>query len=796
MQKIKLIIQSRLAATVLLLSCSVAAVSAQSAEPDSLIYKFDRYRKQTLQEKIFVHIDQSFYLIGETVWFKIYYIDAAFHKPLSVSKVAYVEVLDKNNTPVLQQKVELANGIGKGSFFLPASLQSGSYTFRCYTNWMKNFGPEYFFHEALTFLNPFVKPETGEMRNQQNLIVDFFPEGGHLVSGVENKVGFRISDPSGKGVQARGAVLDSQNDTIVSFRPLKFGLGNFSFTPQTETKYRAIISYDGRVFQASIPAIHEEGYVMRLAEAEGKLKITVTRRFNDREQRQFVYLFSHTRNATLKAEVKLFRDNTCEFEVDINRLKEGVTHFTVFDDRQQPVCERLFFKKPDLSLSLQTKTDQEQYGTRRKVNLKLEATSNRNPLPVTDLSVSVYKLDTLSKNNGSDIFHHLWLSSDLPDPIESPDYYFSQSAGVKEATDNLMLTHGWRRFTWDDIFSSKPLQHLPEYRGHLINGKLKNTDSTSAGFLTYLSVPGKIVRLYAVRSMRNGELRFEVNDLRGQNKLVLQKSPEQPGRVQMEIQSPFVSNFSKVLLPAFSLTSVAEKEFRSRAIAMQVQDIYYEEAITQPVIAKFDSTAFYGKADETYYLDNYTRFPVMEEVMREYVPGVFVRKRKDGFHFIVVDVVNGGVMNGDPMILLDGVPLFDADKIMHVDPRQVRKLEVIKRPYYLGPLFMPGIVSFTTYQGDIAGLEIGPENIVLNYEGLQQYREFYAPRYETQKQLESRMPDKRYLLYWNPNVTTDHNGSADLQFFTSDVRGRFAVVVQGISKDGQAGSAQYFFTVK
>jgi hypothetical protein len=241
---------------------------------------------------------------------------------------------------------------------------------------------------------------------------------------------------------------------------------------------------------------------------------------------------------------------------------------------------------------------------------------------------------------------------------------------------------------------------------------------------------------------------------------------------------------------------VAEKEFQSRAIAMQVQDIYYEDIVASPPAIKTDSSAFYGKADETYFLDDYTRFPVMEEVMREYVPGVFVRKRKDGFHFIVVNLVNGGVMQGDPMILLDGVPLFDADRIMQVDPRLVKKLEVVKRPYYLGPLFMPGIVSYTTYQGNTAGLEMDPESISINYDGLQLYREFYSPRYETQKQFESRMPDKRYLLYWNPNVRVDRSGSANVQFFTSDVRGQFAVVVQGLSRDGHAGSTQYFFTVK
>ena len=61
---------------------------------------------------------------------------------------------------------------------------------------------------------------------------------------------------------------------------------------------------------------------------------------------------------------------------------------------------------------------------------------------------------------------------------------------------------------------------------------------------------------------------------------------------------------------------------------MQVQDVYHADTSLKFNAVDIDSTAFYGKASETYLLDDFTRFPVMEEVMREYVPGVMVRKRK------------------------------------------------------------------------------------------------------------------------------------------------------------------------
>lgn len=230
---------------------------------------------------------------------------------------------------------------------------------------------------------------------------------------------------------------------------------------------------------------------------------------------------------------------------------------------------------------------------------------------------------------------------------------------------------------------------------------------------------------------------------------------------------------------------------------MQVQDIfYYEDYGKRFVDPDIDSSAFYGQPDATYYLDDYTRFPVMEEVMREYVPGVFVRKRKDGFHLMLVDLVNGGVLNDDPMILLDGVPVFDADEIMQFDPLRIKKLEVVKRQYYLGQAVFSGIVSYSTYQGDLGGFPLDPRSISLNYDGLQVQRRFHSPVYNNDQQRANRTPDQRYLLYWNPQLITDQQGKQLVEFYTSDVTGTYHVVVEGLNRQGISGSKLYTFTVK
>jgi hypothetical protein len=229
---------------------------------------------------------------------------------------------------------------------------------------------------------------------------------------------------------------------------------------------------------------------------------------------------------------------------------------------------------------------------------------------------------------------------------------------------------------------------------------------------------------------------------------------------------------------------------------MQVNSIYHEAALQSFRKSDGDSVAFYGKADETYMLDAYTRFQVMEEVMREYVPGVIVRKRRDGFHFLLLDDVHHTAFTGDPMILLDGVPVFDTDRIMAFDPLKVKKLDAVTRKYYLGPAVFQGIVSYATYNGDLGGFELDPKSVVLDYEGLQQQREFYSPVYETAKQRSTRLADQRYLLYWTPTVTQQADGSGKLTFYTSDVPGRYRIVAEGLTADGEPVHAEQVFSVK
>lgn len=771
------------------------AAQGQQHAVDTLVKRFQHYREHAFQEKIYAHLDKNFYLTGETLWFKTYVVDASLHQPSDVSKVAYAEILDKGDFPVLQAKIEVSKGLGSGSFFLPASLTSGNYRFRVYTNWMKNFSAEFYYDRAITIVNPFVVTENIRTPQPATCHIDFFPEGGNLVSGIRSKVAFKISDPSGKSTSCSGVILNNRGDTIASLAPGKSGLGYFYIAPSPDENYKVILGNTTRDNKQFVfPEVMDAGYVMQLRDSGEYLKVFVSTKGVEDDN---VFLFVHARQIIARAESQPLRNHSAEFLLRKADLADGISHFTIFNEDLQPVCERLYFTYPKKTLDIEISSNQKVFAPRRQVILSLKTKTDKGEGRPAELSMSVYKIDSLSTPSSMSIYPYLWLGSDITGPIQYPEYYLDKTLPeAATAIDNLMLTQGWRRFDWKDILNKKSgFDFLPEVRGHIVSGIVTRGGEKQRGVFTYLGSPGKIIRAYGSWSNENGEVRFEIKDFYGARRIILQTKTDTSETYDIKIVDPFSSARRKEKLPSFRLDERFADALLSRSMAMQVQDIfYYEQFGDQFVPPSVDSSAFYGKADATYLLDDYTRFPVMEEVMREYVPGVFVRKRKDGFHFIVVDQVRGGVLQGDPMVLLDGVPILDVDDIMAMDPLRVKKLEVIKRSYYLGQAVFSGIVSYTTYHGDLGGMEIDPRSVSLNYDGLQLKRQFHKPQYNRQ-QLNDRMPDQRYLLHWEPDISTNDEGKSQVEFFTSDVPGRYLVVVEGLNATGDSGTKTFTFTV-
>jgi hypothetical protein len=627
--------------------------------------------------------------------------------------------------------------------------------------------------------------------------VQFFPEGGRLVGGLNSKVAFKVTAPNGNGLAIyQGAVIDQHGDTVARFEPLKFGIGSFTFTPAANNSYKAIIKISqGNKIIKELPVVNNLGYVMQLKDNGANLDVTV----NSNSGENQMFLFAHTRQLVKAALSSPLNSGVATFSIDKSKLGEGISHITIFNSARQPVCERLYFKRPKQLLQIDAAADQPQYATRKKVNINVGTKRANGAAVLANLSLSVYRVDSLQQMDADDIFNYLWLRSDLRGNIESAGYYIkNQNAEADAAMDNLMLSQGWRRFQWNNILnaSSSAFNFLPEYNDHLINAKITNTltGAPAKDIVAYLSVPGKRVQLYASRSDSLGRLVFNTKQLFGPGEVVAQTNPEKDSTYRIDVLSPFSEQYSKRITPQLALSADLQKALEQHSLGMQVQNIYALNKVKRFYDPGVDSAGFFAQPYKTYLLDNYTRFTTMEEVLREYVREDNIVRSRGRYHIKVLN--EKGFLDGDPIVLLDDVPVFNIDKVMAIDPLKVRKLEVIRDRYFYGPTVNEGVFSFTTYKGDLGGVEIDPHAVVLDYEGLQLKREFYSPVYDTQKAADSRVPDFRSLLFWSPDVNTNTAGKGLVSFYTSDQKGKYVVSVQGISEEGDAGAQYFSFEVK
>lgn len=766
--------------------------------------KFNNYSNQALQEKLFVHTDKEFYVAGEIVWFKVYYINGTTHKPLRLSKIAYVELFNERNEPVLQSKVSLKPGEPDGSFYLPVSLNTGNYILRAYTSWMRNFPEEYFFEKKITIINTLKESEQTLTKDTTAASVNFFPEGGNLVNGIESRIGFSITNREGVINNCQGFVIGNNSDTIVRFNPLKFGTGHFRFTPLPGNDYKAkVVLADGKVITKELPQAYVNGYVMNVSES-GPQQITIVvkrKKMTGEQTTNKVLLAAHTRQVLKITESASINDNdSIRFVIDKNKLGKGITHFTLFADNNRPVCERLIFIKPDQKVIANIATDAKSYDQRKKIDLKVDVTGNTEYSPF-NLSASVFNIDDLEKNTAPGIVSYVWLTSDLPGVIESPDYYFSGDPDVAAATDNLMLTHGWRRFKWEDVWSpgNSFVKYLPEIDGHLVTGEV--IDSRNGRPVqrvnTCLTVPGRPFGFYTSASDANGIVRFNIRDYYGNGQVIVQRGIGIDSFYTVNLLKPFAERTVIQKGSSYKFTESMRQQLLQRSVGMQVQNIYTGDSMRNfksPLVT--DTLPFYGLPEKTYKLDDYKRFTTMEEVLREYVLeiGVVLRNGKPALRIFNPEAHD--FYNDYELILLDGVMLRDINKIFSYDPLKVRKLDIIQTRYTLGQSVFNGIASFSTYEGAFDGYELDPKLVAIDYAGLQLQREFYSPVYETKEQIESRVPDFRTTLLWKPDITPDAEGKAAFQFYSSDRPGTYMVVLQGMNENGDLVFTTSAFEVK
>ncbi|MBC8756798.1 hypothetical protein H2O64_19145 [Kordia sp. YSTF-M3] len=407
------------------------------------------------RESLYLHLNKTSYFTGEEIWFKGYTYDKKNQLTSKATTNINVGIYDETGKQLKKALFKAENGVAQGNFSVDSTFVAGTYYIKAETNWMKNFKEN---DAYIQKIEVFTEQETikNNVYTDEQFDFQFLPEGGHIVANTLSNVGFKVINDQGKGVSVSGIVYDEDQKQVASFEGNPLGMGKFLFQPKANHQYTAEIKLEnGTILTETLPKAKETGISMILNNPFPD-KIIINFSTNEKTlaynpSKQYKVLIHQ--NGNLKTLLLTFDDATEKIiSVPKKDVFKGVNTITVFDNNENPILERLFFndyfvKKANLNISkLNTVND----SILLSINeLALQENAN--------ISISVLPETTKSYNPKHNILSNFYLKPHIKGFVENPQYYFyNMNRKKKYELDILLLTQGWSRYDWNDIFGSKP----------------------------------------------------------------------------------------------------------------------------------------------------------------------------------------------------------------------------------------------------------------------------------------------------------------------------------------------------
>ncbi|MBX2876998.1 MAG: carboxypeptidase-like regulatory domain-containing protein [Saprospiraceae bacterium] len=794
-----------------------------------------------IQEKIYLHLDKPYYAQGESIWFKAYLLDASFHRPLNASKAIWVDLVSPDGKVLVQQLLPVqGEGFSFGELKWQQQWQPGKYQLRAYTDRMKSFHADFFFKAEVELLgtSPLGKAEDADFD------IQFFPEGGDLVNGLSSQLAFLAIDESGRAISVEGKIMDDQGKEIRKMNTPADGRNSIIFQPTAGRSYIAEVRYGKRSKRFDIPTALTEGYVMSVRNKRGKnigVRVLSSAAKVDTE----VYLIGQVRGRVYYKSKGVLSNRLLNFEIPRQLFPSGILHLSLMDAESKVYAERLCFLDQEDALQLKVDANKRNYGPRDEVVLAVKVKDVEGHPVQGNFSLAVTDAAQVKiPSSARDFRSYILMESDLATMLDAPNRYFeADNPKAERQLDLLMLTNGWRRFSWQDVLREKKVDNPFFAQGFEVCGSLGPNDVAKYKQADLaLVIVGPTGGFYTTQADEEGRFCFyDVNFVDTTFLSVQAMLPNgQTADVEaiFEMPTPPTSTFSAPTENSQALTAEAStrekyqsimKERQQEATVLNGDFVLLDEVVVKGnKITPQPSQSLHEREFADVVLDmdeQYKNHPNVLSVMEGKVPGMQVID--DGYRALIR--ITGGT--NDPLVLFDGMPINSLnwtlpdivdqapraggggdegnqigdsgtrmataaasnsdDRELYnflrtLNPRTVDRIEVLKgaNAAMYGVRGANGVIAIYSKSGayDPGGSISGNA-----YPGYYSAREFYVPKYNSTDAGLSRK-DRRSTLYWNPNIQTDENGKAEIRFFNTDIAKGFTIDLEGVSNQGEIGT--------
>src|SRR5450755_4442010 len=765
------------------------------------------YSEKFPQEKVYLQFDKKAYNPGERIWYKAYLFTG--FDPSPFSKNFYAELYDAGGKLILRNVSPISQSIATGNFDLPVSFEGTRIHIRAYTTWMLNFDTSFVYTKDLRVIGS--AADSSVHANAAPVRLSFFPEGGDLVAGIENNIAFKADDAFGQPHKISGILYEQWGKAVLNFNSIHNGMGKFLLVPEKQDVFYSIWKDEkGAEHRMDLPVVKTSGIVLRVMNSNQRLIFSIARPAESQTNQQVIVIAHMNQQMIYKAIVNLKDVTMSGGNIPVQQLPTGILQVTVFDMNQSPLAERVcFINNHNYSFAGTLKTSSKSLKRRGRnvVDIEVPDTLKANlAIAITDAEVDG------NRPWDDNIISRLLLTGDLHGYVKDPYYYFQNNAdSLVQQLDLVMLTHGWRRFKWEDLARGKPpALRYPNENYLSINAEVFGVENSrianDESLIVFLQEKDSATNMLSVPYVRNGKFhltgliyydtakafyQFNTNHNLSNEAAVIFKNGLYSGWKKLK---PFNNLSLAVWSPDDSSLIRKNRQELEEVGRLLGQDkrIQNLEAVTVRIRVKSDKQ----KLDEEY---SSGLFSGGNAIIFDLVDDPFAVSSPDVFMYLQSKVAGLQISAGpNPTMSWRGsTPGLFLDEIQS-DPSTVKTIPVSN--IAMIKVFSPGssvasgggggMIAIYTKKGkdikvdpSIKGLEMA------RIPGYNPVREFYSPDYLINPEPET--DDIRTTLYWNPHVRgSKGKNKISIPFYNSDLTHRIRVIVEGLNEEGKLTHAE------
>ena len=655
-----------------------------------------------------------------------------------------------------------------------------------------------------------LKPKAGENDLQ------FFPEGGDIIKGIPTQVAFKAVKPNGLGVDLTGTITDNDGNQVSEITSTHLGMGSFFINADGTKSYKANVKFkDGTSKSYNIPKAVESGISVQVTnstKSDINLKLVANDSYFLQNKGKPHFIVAQSGNIIYYAAQTLLQSQVTATKIPKNKFPSGIVQITLFSSTGEPISERLTFVHHKDALNLAIQTDLPSYKPRQKVKMTVLAKDSLQKI-AGNFSVSVVDEQKVpvDENGETTILSSLLLSADLQGYIEKPNYYFNKLSDKKTADlDILMLTQGYRRFSYKDVLLNKypAVSYLPE-QGMNITGTLRDrTGMPVRKAPLRLTVPG---RTFSAEAITNPTGIFNFQNLNfpdssqvvvsakyganGSNLMIMVDQAPAPAIAVNREMPDEVQNIDS------TMSSYLTNSRKQYSYLRQLKEVVIKAAPIKKV-SHSDYSALSGLSMMPDHLIDGERFKGCNDLLTCLKTMAMGLTFEDNNFYISRDFNAGRKIPVQTFIAGSPVDLFSISSINMSEIESIEiflkdELGTVNRLYGTSGVISINLKVVKKVKMSMEDLKkMLPQNniVTINPKGYSKQREFYSPRYANTAVTNK---DLRTTIYWNPRIYTDPTtGAVSFEFFNAADKGTFRAVVEGIDKNGNIGRFVYRYTVK